>query len=84
MKILSATRLPIKYVLSRIETQGIVLNCKTWCLQASCSKPTVASLSQDAVIGSCHICHLIHNVKPFTLGTMKWTPEEIYSHNPLS
>lgn len=64
-------------VMSPSKTHSIVLFCKIWGLQISCSKPTMASLSQeelfwpfpkDAVTGSCHTCHLIHNNKPFTLG----------------
>lgn len=63
-------------VLSPSKTHSIVMSCKICCLQVSCSKPTMASVTRravltfpkDAVTGSCHTCHLIHNNKPFTLG----------------
>lgn len=34
-------------VMSPSKTHSIVLFCKIWCLQVSCSKPTMASLSQE-------------------------------------
>lgn len=34
-------------VLSPSKTHSTVLFCKIWCLQVSCSKPTMASLLQE-------------------------------------